>query len=626
MSLNPDTRTGNKNLEETCQNFVAFFNAMDEVFFSVDRVNSKMIYISNSCEKLYGYKHADCMNNMMLWVDLVHPEDMHLAIQEDPILEKGQRVKYQCRMIRKDKSVRWVEKKIVPTLNTQGKLVRIDGFVRDITDEIAAQSHPGQNEIRYRQILEITQEGVWTVDVNDNTNFVNQKTADLLGFTIDEIMGKKPYDFMDKKQRALAKSRMKNRRAGIKENFDAKFIRRNGEEIWTNISTNPMFDSNGKHTGTLAMLTDITQRKWHEEVIKKSEANLRTIFDNTDSSYILFSHDMKIVSFNSLAQKYSEEQNGIKLEINQPIKTYFPKERWSFVKETLKKVATGQTVSYEFSNTKNDGSVLWSNVRWVNIKNSDDKSFGFLLINKDVTHTKLAMLEREKITNDLIHQNKHLEQFTYIISHNLRSPVANIMGLSEMLNENDLDDEIRNEVNSRISSSIKNIDTVIKDLNNILQARELLNEKKELVYFSDLMESIKVGLHDKIESEQAQFNCAFDEVDGIFTTPGYLYSIFYNLSSNSIKYRKTDVTPVLTIRSRKLKNKIELTFKDNGKGIDLEKNGAQLFGLYKRFDTSADGKGMGLFMVKTQVEALGGTINVKSKPGEGTEFIIQFDK
>jgi PAS domain S-box-containing protein len=625
MSLNPDTKPGNKSLEETCRNFVAFFNAMDEVFFSVDRVNSKMLYISNSCENLYGYKHSDCMNNMMLWMDLVHPEDMHLAIQEDPMLEKGQQVKYQCRMVRKDKSVRWVEKKIVPTLNKEGKLIRIDGFVRDISDEISTQSHPGQNEIRYRQILEMTQEGVWTVDVSDNTNFVNQKTADMLGFTIDEMIGKKPYDFMDKKQRVIAKSRMENRRAGIKENFDAKFIKRNGDEIWTNITTNPIYDSNGKHTGTLAVLTDIAQRKWHEEIIKKSEANLRTIFDNTDSSYILFSHDMKIVSFNALAQKYSEEQSSKKLEMNQPIKAYFSKERWPFIKDILKKVRSGETVTYELSATRSDGTTRWSNVNWVNIQTSDNKSFGFLLINKDVTNTKIAMLELEKITNDLIQQNKHMEQFTYIISHNLRSPVANIMGLSEMLNENDLYDEIKHEVTKRISSSIKNIDSVIKDLNNILQARELLNEKKELVYFSDLMESIKIGLHDKIESEQAQFNCAFDEVDGIFTIPGYLYSIFYNLSSNSIKYRKTDVAPVLTIKSRKLKNKIELTFKDNGRGIDLEKNGAQLFGLYKRFDTSAEGKGMGLFMVKTQVEALGGTISVKSKPGEGTEFILQFN-
>jgi signal transduction histidine kinase len=77
------------------------------------------------------------------------------------------------------------------------------------------------------------------------------------------------------------------------------------------------------------------------------------------------------------------------------------------------------------------------------------------------------------------------------------------------------------------------------------------------------------------------------------------------------------------IKSHKLKNKIELHFKDHGKGIDLVKNAPHLFGLYKRFDRTTEGKGMGLFMVKTQVEALGGTIKIKSKLNEGAEFIIQ---
>jgi PAS domain S-box-containing protein len=122
MSLSPYLKNDDKNLAGTCQNFVAFFDAMDEMFFSVDRLNSKMIFISNSCEKIYGYKPADFFNNVMLWIDLVHPEDMHLAIQEDPILEKGQKLKYQCRVICKDKTVKWVEKKIVPTFNERGNL------------------------------------------------------------------------------------------------------------------------------------------------------------------------------------------------------------------------------------------------------------------------------------------------------------------------------------------------------------------------------------------------------------------------------------------------------------------------------------------------------------------------
>jgi PAS domain S-box-containing protein len=372
------------------------------------------------------------------------------------------------------------------------------------------------------------------------------------------------------------------------------------------------------------MVTDITQRKIDEEALKKSEANLRTIFDNTDSSYILFDACLKIVSFNALAQKYSEEQNGKRLEVNNDIKGYFSEERWPYIQEVIGRVSAGETVSYELSFKRDDGTVQWNNVRWLNVKNADNKNWGFILANKDITETKMAALERERITTDLIQHINDLEQFTYIISHNLRAPVANIMGLSDMLKEDDLNQDEKEEVIDRVSLSIKNIDAVILDLNHILQARELVNEKKESVYFDDLVSAIKTSIHNTMVNEKVELKCNFHETDSLFTIRSYLYSIFYNLTSNSIKYRQTGIAPSITIESRKLKDKIELHFKDNGKGIDMDKNAAELFGLYKRFDTTMEGKGMGLFMVKTQVEALGGTIRIKSQLGEGTEFVIQF--
>jgi len=367
---------------------------------------------------------------------------------------------------------------------------------------------------------------------------------------------------------------------------------------------------------------DINKRETAEENLKKSEANLRTIFENTDTAYVLFNTDFIIVSFNTLAQKYSEEQNNQTLEVNRSVKDYFSAERWLFVKDTLDRVAKGETAKYELSFTQPDGSVKWFDVRWLNVKNNDNQNWGFILANKEITESKLAALERERITTDLIQHNQDLEQFTYIISHNLRAPVANIIGLSDMLREPDLDLDSKIDVLDRVSRSIKTIDMVIQDLNHILQSRAMVNEKKETVYFDDLLEAIKTSIQNIIANEHVHFNCSFDEADSIFAIRSYLYSIFYNLISNSIKYRQTGVSPIISIQSRKLQDKIELRFKDNGKGIDLEKNSGQLFGLYKRFDTTMEGKGMGLFMVKTQVEALGGTIKIKSTLGEGTEFLI----
>jgi signal transduction histidine kinase len=116
----------------------------------------------------------------------------------------------------------------------------------------------------------------------------------------------------------------------------------------------------------------------------------------------------------------------------------------------------------------------------------------------------------------------------------------------------------------------------------------------------------------------------FSAIDSFFTIKSYFYSIFYNLILNSIKYKKENIPPVIKISSCKFEDRILLKFTDNGLGMDLQKSGEQVFGLYKRFHTHIEGKGMGLFMVKTQVEALGGKINISSEVNKGTEFLIQF--
>ena len=475
-----------------------YFNAMDEVFFSVDMINKKVIQVSHACEKLYGYQQADFLADYLFWFELIHPDDKHIIVQEDKLLEQGEIVNNQYRIIRKDKSIRWVENKIIPKLDPAGKLVRVDGITRDIT-----------------------------------------------------------------------------------------------------------------------------KNKLAEEKLKKSEANLRTVFENTDTAYVLFNSDCVIISFNALAQKYSQEQNQKSLETNRSIKDYFSAERWPVIQDILDRVAKGEQVEYELNLTDPNGTVKWFDVRWLNVRNNDNQNWGFILANKEITETKNATLERERITADLVQHNKDLEQFTYIISHNLRAPVANILGLSDMLNEHDLDLAAKMEVFDRVSQSIKNIDTVIKDLNQILQAREMVNEKKETIYFDEIIDAIEASIHNIVLNERAQFKYSFEEAESIFSIRSYLYSILYNLSSNSIKFRRPGIAPVITITSKRVQDKIELHFKDNGKGIDLDKHGHHLFGLYKRFDNSMEGKGMGLFMVKTQVEALGGTIKIKSTPSEGTEFVIQ---
>jgi PAS domain S-box-containing protein len=285
--MNTQTDFSPQKPERSYEDLMLFFNAMDEVFFSVDSINRRVIQISNGCEKLYGHKPAEFLANNRLWFELMLPEDRHIVADEDEILERGGKVNKRYRIVRKDGAIRWVENKIIPCLDETGRLTRIDGITWDITSRKEAEERHQQDQEKYRRMVETAQECIWTIDEHNKTNFVNQKMGDILGYAPEEMIGKEPHYFMDEEGKAASIARISRRRQGSKENVDAKYIAKNGQDVWANLSANPIFDEKGNYKGSLAMVTDITQRKLDEEALKKSEANLRTVFDNTDSSYIL---------------------------------------------------------------------------------------------------------------------------------------------------------------------------------------------------------------------------------------------------------------------------------------------------------------------------------------------------
>ncbi|HMG08696.1 MAG TPA: HAMP domain-containing sensor histidine kinase, partial [Mucilaginibacter sp.] len=177
---------------------------------------------------------------------------------------------------------------------------------------------------------------------------------------------------------------------------------------------------------------------------------------------------------------------------------------------------------------------------------------------------------------------------------------------------------------SRLGTSVKSLDSVIRDLNLILDVKQQVHEQTEEVSFTQITEDIKMTFDTYEQQGLIEIKCDFKAVDTMHSLKNYIHSIFYNLISNSIKFRRPEEKLLLQITSYQKKDKISIHFRDNGKGIDLETNGDKLFGLYRRFDTSVDGKGMGLYMVKTQVETLGGQVKVQSKPGAGATFIVEF--
>lgn len=269
------------------------------------------------------------------------------------------------------------------------------------------------------------------------------------------------------------------------------------------------------------------------------------------------------------------------------------------------------------------GKTFWLDASIFPINDPLKKEQKFMAVCTEITERKQREIEKERLLNSLAQRNKDLEQFSYIVSHNLRAPLANILGLTNLLKETNIENETTKLIITNLSKASQNLDIVITDLSEILQIRKQIREEKLAVKLSSLVDSISISLENLIEDSNAKIETDFSEINEIITLKGYLHSVFINLIVNSIRYARVGVPPIISITSKKKEYKIIIQFKDNGRGIDLKKNGDKVFGLYKRFHIDIEGKGVGLYMTKTQVELLGGSIRVESEVQKGTIFTIE---
>ena len=383
---------------------------------------------------------------------------------------------------------------------------------------------------------------------------------------------------------------------------------------------------NGEH---ITIFADKNAMKKHfDSALQFDKERQSVILQSIGDAVIATDMDGNIILMNPIAEnltgwKSEEAENQPVNEVFHIINKLTRKESDNPVESVLK---TGKALKLDpdtvliSRNEKMEYSINDSCAPILDIKGN---IMGVVLVFRDVTKQKKEEAFKEKITADLVQRNKDHEHFASIISHDLRGPVSNILDLTALVNDKDLEEDERKFMMNALTTSAERLNEVITDLNVILSVGKELNEKKKLVHFSKLVSDIEESIRNILEKEQANFKIDFSGVDEMFTIKSYMYSIFYNLISNSIKYRRPIVPLNITIESHLVDEKIILIFKDNGLGVDLKKREGEIFGLYKRFHTDkAEGKGMGLYMVKLQVEKLGGKIRVKSEVNQGTEFTI----
>jgi signal transduction histidine kinase len=290
--------------------------------------------------------------------------------------------------------------------------------------------------------------------------------------------------------------------------------------------------------------------------------------------------------------------------------------------EKLVAVLSGHNQIFEERYTDRNGNNIWYRISMARVAVAND-IYGLVIASENITASKKQQEERDAMTVKILKHNKVLQQFAFTVSHNLRAPVANIIALCGLVQKSATmsKDDFQKCIDG-LQFSVLKLDGVIKDLNSILQSNKESRDQMEVVSISSLIQDILASVAVGTGADPIDINTSL-KVDQIVTVRSYLHSIVFNLITNSIKYRRTEIPLHIAIRTRKVGEKTILVFEDNGMGIDLKRHRRDLFGLYKKFNSGHDGDGLGLYLVKNQVELLGGRITVKSKPNKGTAFRIE---
>jgi PAS domain S-box-containing protein len=356
--------------------------------------------------------------------------------------------------------------------------------------------------------------------------------------------------------------------------------------------------------------------------LKRSQSHLKAIVDTADIAFILFDSASNVCLFNPIADYWSRLSFGVHLKKG----IYFPellskegKQRFGGI---MNKALSGQSVNEEASYPQENGTMEWYQISFNPVKDTNDEVIGVCCSANNITRYKVAESAHDRVSSQLEKRNKDLDKFAYILSHDLRAPLANMIGLAKMLKQGTLPESEKSEMEHFLFQSFEKLDDVVHNLNRILHLEKEESLTKEKINLSELVNKViarfkPVTMHDNIK-----ISVDFSDANEICSVNSYLESIFYNLISNSLIYRYVGKSPTIEIMSEKQKDKLIIHFKDHKTGKPSKKKTEQV-PTYKKLEVSGKNKGIGLYTVKGRVEILGGSIGVSMLPDGGNEFRIE---
>jgi PAS domain S-box-containing protein len=475
-------------------------------------------------------------------------------------------------------------------------------------------------------LIESTNTGLWERSIETNDAWWSPKFCELLGYQYGDFELNylsfvqkfvHPHD-IEVMQAAFA-DHLKN-----KTPYKAEFrmLTKTDGYRWFESSGKAWPDEKGKLSRMIGAIIDIDAKKRNELNLKLNEFQLR----ETNKIAHIGGWEMdaitKEVSWSREVYEIHELEHDKDVDISNAISFYEPEYRPIILQAVADAIEHCKAYDLELKFRTAKNNVIWVRTKGIPVIDEHGKCVTLRGIFQNINEAKLKELELHNSLDLLGDQNKRLQNFAHIVSHNLRSHTGN---LQFMVN---LYDEVKtvadkNEIFKNIRSISESLANTIEHLNQIVKIQTEINNEKQELNFEDFFNNTLNAIDNNIAETGAIICSDFTARPTVSYVPAYLESIFLNLITNSLKYRHPDRKPQISCKTYLEHGHTYMTFTDNGLGIDLQKYGDKVFGMYKTFHKNANAKGIGLFITRNQIESLGGSIKVESTVDVGTTFIIK---
>jgi PAS domain S-box-containing protein len=506
----------------------------------------------------------------------------------------------------------------------QGNATKMEGCLMDITSDKNAFA---KDQEQHRLIIEGINAGIWDLDLKTGNLWCSDKVYELIGYERGEIQPDYETFLHDllhpddvKRTTEMMTRRFKTSAPYIN---DIRLKHKDGTYHWFETSGKAKLNRSGRPVRIVGALTNkdhrrrlLTELERYQFLINESTAIVKA-----GSWEINFANDTLIWS--AAIYEIHETEEEFRPLIRNLFQFLQERDRIHFKALLKEAYHNGTPYDATFESVTARCNLKWIRIIGKPIINQDGSITTIRGITQDIHEQKLKDEQIKNYIDVITARNEALSNFAHIVSHNLRAHAGNIESILKLVDA-DTDPNEQKELLNYLKKISSNLNQTIEHLTETVQVQNSSLIPKTTIAIKDVLNAVLDVLRPTINETNATVLFSNAEYKEIEYVPAYLESIMLNLISNALKYRKPDSKPHIEVKTFLEGGRKCLSITDNGLGIDLSKYGNKLFGMYKTFHANPDAIGIGLFITKNQVESLGGTIYVESKPGIGTTFTIRF--